>query len=298
VDIDRTVIALLALLEKSCGFVTNRCRPTIVKQMIMRYYRFMQLKASYPNERFIPTLDIEIVWQTHLLRPEMYRNDCLRLFRRIINHSLLLNDTEESLKEQAFTNTCRLYEERFGEQYCPSSVNDEENEARSTYRYSLLNYIDCPIPVYSYWDDTGFEFAPELSNNYENPFSFVEADIILDGYWFKLYCTDMYGVGLRIMAYDSQAQRIAPSAAMKRLRKTYERFLYMAAKYSTMNGYDFIHPTSAVRIQILLKILVLTDFHLIDRPCVACSYAGTIEICKRLQSSHWICHGSCSLVID
>jgi hypothetical protein len=72
----------------------------------------MELKAFYPlNILLVPTLDIEIVWQTHLLRPEMYQSDCLRLFGRIIDHSLLLtNDTEQCLKEQAFLDTCQLYE--------------------------------------------------------------------------------------------------------------------------------------------------------------------------------------------
>ncbi|CAF1202366.1 unnamed protein product [Rotaria sordida] len=248
VDIDRTVIALIALLEKTSGLITNWWRPTIVEQMIMRYYRFMKLKASYPNERLVPTLDIEIVWQTHLLRPEMYRGDCLRLFHRVIDHSLLIDNIEESLKEQAFVNTCRLYEERFGEPYCPLPVNKEEDEARSTYRYSLLNYIECPIPTYSYLDDTWFRFTDELPNNYENPFSFVVEDIILDSHWFELYRTDMYGVGLKIIAYNPQEQQIAFRSAMKKLRKSYERFLYIAAKYSTMNGYDFIHPTYAIDI--------------------------------------------------
>ena len=82
----------------------------------------MQLKASQPsNILLIPTLDIEIVWQTHLLRPKMYRNDCLRLFRRIIDHSLIIeNEMEKFFKEQAFLDTCQLYQERFGEEYCPS----------------------------------------------------------------------------------------------------------------------------------------------------------------------------------
>ncbi|CAF3747094.1 unnamed protein product [Rotaria sp. Silwood1] len=208
----------------------------------------MQLKASYPNERLVPTLDIEIVWHTHLLRPEMYRGDCLRLFRHVIDHSLLIDNIAESLKEQTFANTCRLYEERFGEQYCPLLVTEEKNKTWSTYRHSLLNYVECSIPAYSYWDDTSFRFAPELPNNYENPFSFVEADIILDSYWFELYRTDVYRVGLKIMTYDSQAQQIALRSTMKRLRKSYERFLYMTAKYSTMNGYDFIHPTYAIDI--------------------------------------------------
>ncbi|CAF3985661.1 unnamed protein product [Adineta steineri] len=41
----------------------------------------MKLKAIYGNNIFlVPTLDIELVWQVHLSRPEIYRNDCLRLF--------------------------------------------------------------------------------------------------------------------------------------------------------------------------------------------------------------------------
>ncbi|CAF1439208.1 unnamed protein product [Adineta steineri] len=248
VDIDRTVIALITLLEKISEFATSRYRPIIFKQMIMRYYRFMQLKALYPKERLVPALDIEIVWQTHLLRPDMYRGDCLRLFHRIIDHSLLIDNNEESLKEQAFINTCRLYEEHFGEEYCPLVINEEEVDTRLTYRNSLLNYINCSIPAYSYWDNTLFKFASELPNNYENPFSFVEEDISLDNYWFELYCVHMYEVGLAIMVYNSEAQENALQLAMKLLRKSYERFLYIAAKYSTIDGYDFIHPTYAMDI--------------------------------------------------
>jgi hypothetical protein len=45
----------------------------------------------------------------------MYRNDCLRLFRLVINQSLIVkNDIEKYPKEQAFVETCHLYEERFG----------------------------------------------------------------------------------------------------------------------------------------------------------------------------------------
>ncbi|CAF4340009.1 unnamed protein product, partial [Rotaria sordida] len=74
-------------------------------------------KASHPaNLLLIPTLDIEIVWRTHLLRPEIYQADCIRLFRRIIDHKLLANDTEDFLKEQAFRDTCQFCEQRFGEQ--------------------------------------------------------------------------------------------------------------------------------------------------------------------------------------
>ncbi|CAF1520752.1 unnamed protein product [Adineta ricciae] len=233
VDIDRTAIALIALLEKTSKFVTRWWRPTIIEQMIMRYYQFMQLKASYPN-------------QTHLLRPDMYRNDCLRLFRRIIDHSLLINSDEERSKEEAFAHTCQLYEEHFGEQYCPLPTTEDEAEIQLSNQYSLLHYIVCPIPAYSYWDQTWFRFVPELSNNYENPFSFVETDVILDSYWFKLYCTEIYEVGMKIMINNSQTQHSALTLAMKRLRKSYERYLYLTSKYLTKNEYNFIHPTYAI----------------------------------------------------
>ena len=51
----------------------------------------MQLKVSgISNNYFIPTVDIEIVWQTHLFRSKMYQEDCIHLFVSVINHSLLL----------------------------------------------------------------------------------------------------------------------------------------------------------------------------------------------------------------
>jgi hypothetical protein len=58
----------------------------------------MQLKASLPpNILLVPTLDMEIVWQTHLLRPKMDQANCLHLFRRIIDHSLLTTKTDRKI---------------------------------------------------------------------------------------------------------------------------------------------------------------------------------------------------------
>ncbi|CAF1076920.1 unnamed protein product [Adineta ricciae] len=252
-DIERTIIALIALVEKTSEFMFACCQPTAIAQMIKRYYRFMQLKVAHPQEYLVPTLDIEIVWQTHLIRPEMYRGDCLRLFHCIIDHSLLLDKSQEKedVKTQAFIKTCQLYEERFGEQYCPLITNngeDEEDAGWSIYHHSLLNYIKCPIPSYSYWDKTHFQFAYQLVDNYQNPFSFVEEDIILDRYWFRLYSKDMYEVGMRIIEYNPVAQPNALHLAIKRLIKSYERFLYITAKYSSMNEYQSIHPTCAIDI--------------------------------------------------
>jgi hypothetical protein len=238
--------------------------------MITQYYKFMQLKAFHPsNILLVPTLDIEIVWQTHLLRPEMYRTDCLRLFRRVIDHSLLLSDIQTVLKDQAFRDTCQLYEQRFGEQYCilPSTV-DGEKTALKISRH-LFDSDGDVNRTYSYWDKNHFEFSSELSKDYENPFSFTEGDIIMDGKWLD-FCKQFMSDAMEkapVHSYHRTRFRGIDlgSGSMKRLEKSYERFLYMAAKYSFKDGNGFIPPTYAVKYLTLEKYLFYLLIYVFSR---------------------------------
>ena len=209
----------------------------------------MQLKASCPkNILLIPTLDIEMIWQTHLLRPKLYHDDCMRLFHQIIDHSLLTNDVEQFLKEQAFIYTCKLYEERYREQYCPLP---QAKEPKPRYEHHVFSRLRCLIPVYSYWDESYYEFSMNSKKNHDdNPFSFTEADVILDGNWLGL-CKQFMNEMLSNL--PNQGYRRSPSdkidlgsSALERLKKSYERFLYMSAKYPPTNGYTYVHPTYAV----------------------------------------------------
>jgi hypothetical protein len=248
VDVDKTARELISLLEKASKFKDEWRQSSVVKQMITRYYRFIQLKASFPNILLVPTLDIEIVWQTHLLRPELYREDCMRLFHRIIDHSLLTNEVEQTVKEQAFIDTCQLYKERFREEYC--SIPEGNEPVPPKYSHHIFGRLKCLIPVYSYWDKTYFEFSPESSANHDdNPFSFTEADVILDGNWLHL-CRKFLKEMKRktpIEGYYRDYDDIdLRASALERLKKSYERFLYMSTKYPPSNGYGFVHPTYAV----------------------------------------------------
>ncbi|CAF0905170.1 unnamed protein product [Adineta steineri] len=253
VDVNRTALELISLLKKALQFQPQWRQSSIIKQMMRRYYRFMQLKASSPNNiLLIPTLDIEIIWQTHLLRPQIYRDDCMRLFHRVIDHSLLANEMEQFLKEQAFIDTCKLYEERFGEEYCPLPEHNNNKAIAPKYAHHVFGSLECLIPIYSYWDKTNFDFSSVSSVNHDdNPFSFTEADIILDGNWLDLcrkYMNEMIPkVPIEFYyAYDDNID--LGKASIKRLKKSYERFLYMATKYSPSNGYSFVHPTYAIDI--------------------------------------------------
>jgi hypothetical protein len=242
---------LISLLEKASKFREEWRHSAILQQMIQRYYRFLQLKVLYPKNVLVPTLDIEIIWQTHLLRPSMYRDDCLRLFHKIIDHSLLTNDIEQFLKNEAFNETCQLYEQRFGEQYCSLPSNNQNKAKTPIHVHPRFSPILCSIPVYSYWDKTFFQFLSNPPNSYENPFSFTEADVILDGNWLNLckrFMSEMLSkMGDNIASFYASDALSLKATALKRLKKSYERFLYMTAKYSPNNQHDFIHPTYAVR---------------------------------------------------
>ncbi|CAF4863740.1 unnamed protein product [Rotaria sp. Silwood1] len=253
VDIDKTVHQLISLLEKASTFQDKWYESAILKQMITRYYRFMQLKAIYlPNTLLIPTLDIEIIWQTHLLRPEIYRADCLRLFRQVVDHSLLTTDIQQFLKEQAFIDTCRFYEERFGEKYCRLPSNKNHRKPIPDNVFDEEDLINDSQDGYSYWDKTFFEFSSNSPKQYENPFSFTEAEIILDSRWLDLCKTFMHDSLQRVPIrgyYERSRDYIdLGTGAMKRLKKSYERFLYMAAKYPLKDSSDFVPPTYAIDI--------------------------------------------------
>jgi hypothetical protein len=249
-------------LEKASHFQQQYQQSIVLKQMIKRYYQFMQLKASHPtNILLIPTLDIEMIWQTHLLRPEIYQNDCLRLFRRVIDHSLIINDIEQFLKEQAFLDTCQLYEQRFGEKYCSLPSTEDKNEVVSKFWFDEYESLNDNKSIYSYWDKTHFKFSSNSPKDYENPFSFTEGDIILDGKWFDL-CKQFMSNAIEKVSSQGHYFGRPPgidlgSGALKRLKKSYERFLYMAAKYPLRDGNGFIPPTYAVNISLLINRLFL-----------------------------------------
>ncbi len=272
VDIDKTAPELISLLEKASPFQEQWQQSVVFKQIIQRYYRFMRLKSSNPsNILLIPTLDIEMIWQTHLLRPEIYKNDCLRLFGRIIDHSLIINNINQLFKEEAFFDTCELYQKRFGEIYCslPEIVSNNQCESLNNNEW-----------IYSYWDKTYFQFSTNSPNDYENPFSFTEGDFILDGKWLDMCKQFMYDANKKLPIWTRFFKKSKGidlgSEALKRLKKSYERFLYMAAKYPLKDGNSCIPPTYAVNI--LLFIDKLYYLLILDRYYMAFTYARTIKL--------------------
>ncbi|CAF3829979.1 unnamed protein product [Rotaria magnacalcarata] len=81
----------------------------------------------------------------------------------------VINDIEQFLKHETFLDTCRLYEEEYGEQYCSQSLNNNSEIHAPKNQHPVFDSLKCIIPVYSYWDQTHFQFVSNsLVNNQTN----------------------------------------------------------------------------------------------------------------------------------
>lgn len=179
-----------------------------IKNSMMRYYNFLKLKELYPNTLFIPTLDIEMVWISHLLKPEIYEEDCMKLFGRVIEHELYLNDSNKSIRHEALIETLNLY--------------------KSHYKVDLIDPKNIPKKLKFYFkmgmrrtedmrEETSYQelfnpFIDKECKDWKNPFSFNEEDVETDRK------SSFYNFPHNSNNYPA-------------FIKSYERFLYLLAKY-------------------------------------------------------------------
>ena len=69
--------------------------PEFQRTALFRYKRFLYLNKVYKaKQQLVPTVDIDLVWRSHQLHPQMYARDCERILGRLLDH-------EESIKDYA-----------------------------------------------------------------------------------------------------------------------------------------------------------------------------------------------------
>ncbi|CAG8636873.1 11775_t:CDS:2, partial [Ambispora leptoticha] len=59
---------------------------TVQSNAVERYHKFINLQKDYARTLFVPTLDIDLAWHTHMLHPSLYRNFTNKHMGRMINH--------------------------------------------------------------------------------------------------------------------------------------------------------------------------------------------------------------------
>lgn len=83
---------------------------------VARYSKFLQLMRDFPDQIWVPTYDIDIVWHAHMLHPRLYVNDTERMCKQLIRHDDTLNDRSDgSDYSQFWHNTCTTWKKQFGE---------------------------------------------------------------------------------------------------------------------------------------------------------------------------------------
>ena len=91
-----------------------------------QYRKWLTVKKENPNVDIVPSKFIDEFWHMHILDTYSYAKDCENVFGYFLHHypyfGIYGKEDEQNLHD-AFEETCKLYEERFGEKM------DEEYDA-------------------------------------------------------------------------------------------------------------------------------------------------------------------------
>ncbi|PYH80431.1 hypothetical protein BO82DRAFT_355600 [Aspergillus uvarum CBS 121591] len=103
-------------IDKMHGFLWIRS-PALhgtLTRALARYERFVALFRLHPGTTLVPTLDVDLVWHTHLCSAVMYEESILERTGRYINHDDKLGG---EILTGGFDATGKLYEAATGEPY-------------------------------------------------------------------------------------------------------------------------------------------------------------------------------------
>jgi len=83
------------------------------------YLRFLQLKFitdDFEATKLLPSLEVNTIWQRHILDTKAYTNDCMTMFGNMIHHNIERGGDEIALLDQQYRKTLVVYEQIFNEE--------------------------------------------------------------------------------------------------------------------------------------------------------------------------------------
>lgn len=223
-------------IVKECEF-----KPADIQAAFERYEKFLRLQLKHPRVFLIPTLEIELVWQSHMIRPSVYEKDFSHVFgSKILDHSLIGGGYEYHYKHAALVETARLWRQEYHEEY----IDLPEEPIFRPSPYFLDETLSCKVvedtrqPIY--YPKISLKLEP--SPKWQNPFSLQVKDVEEDLLWLKYFVQDQ---GLNEDYFWLE------SSWFKRVAKSYERYLFFCHRASVLadsnpNESFFAHPTYAI----------------------------------------------------
>jgi hypothetical protein len=90
-----------------------------LEEGVLRYARFLQLKAANRNIILVPTYQIDLMWHTHMLTSmEWYNMDCLRIMNSVFHHDDSYTDRNEGgVLDASYNATKTLWKSVYGTEY-------------------------------------------------------------------------------------------------------------------------------------------------------------------------------------
>ena len=86
-----------------------------LKQGVEEYYKFLNLRNYAPDQIIVPTLQIDLMWHTHILSSlTAYQKDCISIMKTEFNHD---DSIEDKSLEEYFKTTKYLWNKHYEEDY-------------------------------------------------------------------------------------------------------------------------------------------------------------------------------------
>jgi hypothetical protein len=112
-------VNLVAAAQKSRGPL-GQLNLAALQLLERRYRMFLRLCQKYPAMHLSPTGDIDEVWHLHMLHPQAYYDDCMRIFGGILDHNPgfgLASEEEWGQLKAQFGAVEELWAKEYGESY-------------------------------------------------------------------------------------------------------------------------------------------------------------------------------------
>ncbi len=115
-DLSGAVMRQGIFVEKMCkiDWLHSPSARDTMARLLKKYSRFFSIMATHPDKVAVPTLDVDLAWHTHQLKPLAYYSFATRLTRKFIDHD---DKMDESVLSDAFEWTSKRYQERYQEVY-------------------------------------------------------------------------------------------------------------------------------------------------------------------------------------
>lgn len=119
-------IDLVAASYRASGFPQDWSREKRELEA-RRYEKFLLLAAKNRGRRATPTREIDEFWHLHMLHPQAYHDDCMRLFGCIFDHDggFGTGPGELPILKAAFRKFADRWEKEYGEPYVACMPTDQ-----------------------------------------------------------------------------------------------------------------------------------------------------------------------------